>query len=173
MTWTAPQVPRDNGPFVADERDVLEGFLEWYRATLIRKCTGLSPEQLVEQSAPPSNLSLLGLIRHMTEVERSWFRRRFAGETVGRAYISPERPDADIEDAYAGSAETDYAAFIRELEIVRATTAGHALEETFFHTDRKVQMSLRWIYVHMIEEYARHCGHADLIRERIDGEIGM
>jgi uncharacterized damage-inducible protein DinB len=172
MTWTAPPVDRDFGPLVADERDILEGFLEWYRATLIRKCEGLSPEQLVEQSAPPSNLSLLGLIRHMTEVERSWFRRRFAGEQVGRAYVSPESPDADIEDAAAGSAEADYAAFIQELQIVRAATAGHALEETFFHTDRKVEMSLRWIYVHMIEEYARHCGHADLIRERIDGTVG-
>jgi uncharacterized damage-inducible protein DinB len=173
MTWTAPQVPRDNGPFVADERDILESFLERYRATLIRKCAGLSPEQLVEQSAPPSNLSLLGLIRHMTEVERSWFRRRFAGETVGRAYISPEDPDADIEGGAPGTAEADYAAYLRELESAREATAAHALDETFFHTDRKVEMSLRWIYVHMIEEYARHCGHADLIRERIDGAIGV
>ncbi len=172
MVWTAPAIIRVDEPFAGDECDTLTGFLEWYRATLAHKCAGLTGEQLAERTAPPSNLSLVGLLRHMTEVERAWFRRRFASEPIERVYVSDESPDADFEDATAEHAETDYAAFLRELESSRAATAGHAVEETFWHARRQATMSLRWVYVHMIEEYARHCGHADLIRERIDGTVG-
>ena len=112
------------------------------------------------------------MCRHMTEVERAWFRRRFAGETIERVYVSDESPDADFDDATAERAETDYAAFIRELASARAATAAHAVDETFWHSRSQSRMSLRWVYVHRIEEYARHCGHADLIRERIDGTVG-
>ncbi|HEX3284248.1 MAG TPA: DUF664 domain-containing protein [Mycobacterium sp.] len=115
---------------------------------------------------------LVGLLRHMTEVERAWFRRRFAGEPVEQVYASDQSPDADFEDATAERAEADYAAYLRELQVARAATAAHAVEETFAHPRRQKVMSLRWVYVHMIEEYARHCGHADLIRERIDGTVG-
>ena len=156
---------------MASERAVLEGFLDWYRATLLHKCAGLSAEQLAQQAVPPSNLSLLGLIRHMAEVERSWFRLRFAGEQVGRLYISEESPDADIEDGTPASAESDYAIFTSEIDAARAATAGHELDETFVGRSGQ-SIGLRWAYVHMIEEYARHCGHADLIRERIDGAKG-
>jgi uncharacterized damage-inducible protein DinB len=173
VTWTAPPVTRVDEPFVAGERDVLEGFLDWYRGTLLMKCAGLSAEQLAEQAVPPSNLSLLGLLRHMTEVERAWFRRRFRGEDVGVPYSSEERPDADFEEAVPEGAEADYAAFVSELELARAATAGHDLTETFIHPRRNREMSLRWVYVHMIEEYARHCGHADLLRECIDGTTGQ
>jgi uncharacterized damage-inducible protein DinB len=172
MVWTAPSITRVDEPFAGDERAILDGFLEWYRATLLHKCVGLTAEQLAEPAVPPSNLSLLGLIRHMTEVERSWFRRRFAGETVEYLYVSDEQSDADFEDALADRAETDYAAFIRELALVRATAARHTLDETFFHPRRRTPMSLRWVYVHLIEEYARHAGHADLLRERLDGTVG-
>jgi uncharacterized damage-inducible protein DinB len=172
MAWTAPAIIRVDEPFAGDERDTLDGFLEWYRATLLHKCAGLTGQQLAERAAPPSNLSLVGLLRHMTEVERAWFRRRFAGEPIERVYVSDESPDADFDDATAERAETDYAAFLSELELARAATAAHAVEETFWHPRRQSAMSLRWVYVHMIEEYARHCGHADLIRERIDGIVG-
>ena len=172
MAWTAPAIIRVDEPFAGDERNTLDGFLEWYRATLLHKCAGLTGHQLAERAAPPSNLSLVGLLRHMTEVERAWFRRRFAGEAIERVYVSDESPDADFDDATAERAETDYAAFLSELELARAATAAHVVEETFWHPRRQSAMSLRWVYVHMIEEYARHCGHSDLIRERIDGIVG-
>jgi uncharacterized damage-inducible protein DinB len=172
MTWTAPDVTRIDEPFAGDERATLDGFLDWYRGTLLLKCAGLSAEQLAARSVPPSNLSLLGMVRHMTEVERSWFRRRFAGEDVERVYNSDERPDADLDDVIPDSAEEAFAAYAGELERCRAAVADHALAETFTNPRLGVPMSLRWVYVHMIEEYARHCGHADLIRERIDGAVG-
>ena len=152
---------------------MLEGFLDWYRGTLLTKCAGLSAGQLAEQAVPPSNLSLLGLLRHMTEVERAWFRRRFGGEELSVPYSSEERPDADFDDAVPAGAEADYAAFVSELGLARAATAGHDLAETFVHPRSNREMSLRWVYLHMIEEYARHCGHADLLRERIDGTTGQ
>ncbi|HEY9482567.1 MAG TPA: DUF664 domain-containing protein, partial [Micromonosporaceae bacterium] len=93
-------------------------------------------------------------------------------EPVEQVYASDQSPDADFEDATAERAEADYAAYLRELQVARAATAAHAVEETFAHPRRQKVMSLRWVYVHMIEEYARHCGHADLIRERIDGTVG-
>src|SRR5262249_26873105 len=130
-SWTAPSITRIDEPLVASERAVLDGFLDWYRATLLHKCAGLSAEQLAEQAVPPSNLSLLGLVRHMAEVERSWFRLRFAGESVDRLYVGEENPDADIEDGTPASAELDYAIFVSEIEAARAATAGHELDETF------------------------------------------
>lgn len=156
---------------MADERAVLDGFLDWYRSTLLHKCAGLSADQLADRAVPPSNLSLLGMIRHMAEVERAWFRLRFSGQSLGRLYVSEENPDADIEDGTAASAESDYATFLNELDAARAAAAGHELDETFIGSRGK-PISLRWVYVHMVEEYARHCGHADLIRERIDGVKG-
>ena len=172
MSWIAPQVTRIDEPLVADERAMLEGWLEWHRATLLWKCAGLPGEFLAQRPVPPSNLSLLGLVRHMTEVERSWFRRRFGGEPVSSLYCSSASPDADLDDVAAAAAEADFAAFTSEVELARAAAAGHSLDETFFHARREAQMNLRWVYVHMIEEYARHNGHADLIRERIDGATG-
>jgi uncharacterized damage-inducible protein DinB len=172
VTWTAPSITRVDEPLVADERTVLDGFIDWYRATLLHKCAGLSAEQLAQQAVPPSNLSLLGLIRHMAEVERGWFRLRFGGQQIGRLYITDENPDADIECGTPATVESDYTIFISELDAARAAAAGHELDETFVHQRRSSLMSLRWVYVHMIEEYARHCGHADLIRERIDGAKG-
>lgn len=172
MSWIAPEVTRVSAPTVADERGMLGGWLEWHRATLLAKCAGLPGEQLAARPVPPSSLSLLGLVRHMAEVERAWFRRRVGGEQVGFLYCSEESPDADFDDADAAAAEADFAAFAAEVELARAATAGRSLEETFFHAGRQAEMSLRWVYVHVIEEYARHNGHADLLRERIDGATG-
>jgi uncharacterized damage-inducible protein DinB len=172
MNWTAPDVVRTGESRSAGERATLDGFLDWYRATLLCKCSGLSADQLAMRAVPPSNLSLLGLVRHMTEVERGWFRRRFASEDIARVYVSEGTQDAALDEVHPQTAQADFAAFADELEACRAVVAGHRLDETFVHP-RTGEMSLRWIYVHMIEEYARHCGHADLLRERIDGIVGQ
>jgi len=115
---------------------------------------------------------LLGLVRHMAEVERAWFRRRIAGEDVGYLYSSEADPDGEFTHVDTADPEQDYAVYLREIELARHAAAGHGLDETFYHSHRAVEMSVRWVYVHMIEEYARHNGHADLLRERIDGATG-
>jgi hypothetical protein len=109
----------------------------------------------------------------MAEVEQAWFRVRFAGEAgLGYLYCSDEYPDGDFDLARAEGAEADLAAFTRECGLARAAAAGHSLDETFVHALRGTTMDLRWVYLHMIEEYARHNGHADLLREQIDGVTG-
>jgi uncharacterized damage-inducible protein DinB len=166
MTWTAPEVPRPEGPLTGEERPMLQAVLDWHRATLLYKCQGLTGEQLAERAVPPSELSLLGLIRHMTRVERIWFRQRFADEPVENAY--EKGPDfADIEP---GRAAADYARLTEEWRLADAAAANAPLDATF--TSNGETMSLRLLYLHMIEEYARHIGHADLLRERIDGATG-
>jgi uncharacterized damage-inducible protein DinB len=169
-SWTAPEVIRIDEPFTGDERATLDGFLEWYRATLLFKCQGLTAEQLAARAVPPSPISLIGLVRHLTEVEQGWLRRGVGGESVTAPYSSESAPDGDFEGASAASAEADYAAFVSELELTRAIVAGHGLDEIIHRKNRS--MSVRWVYVHLIEEYARHAGHADFLRERIDGVIG-
>jgi uncharacterized damage-inducible protein DinB len=169
--WTAPSVARSDESFTAGERDVLESFLEWYRGTLLGKCAGLTAAALAEQAVPPSKLSLIGLVRHMTNVERAWFRRRLNGENVPHVHDGTS-PDPAFDGAAATTAEADYATYLTELAQARAAAAAHGLDDTFLHERDQLQISLRWVYVHMIEEYARHCGHADLIRERIDGVTG-
>ncbi|MEV4418130.1 DinB family protein [Catellatospora sp. NPDC049609] len=172
MTWTAPQTDRRSEPFVADERTMLEGWLDWHRGTLLHKCAGLTAEQLAQASAPPSGLTLLGLVRHLADVERTWFRRRVRGEQIPALYAHPDgRPGAAFEVDPAG-AQAAFATLTAEWDACRAAVAGASLDEEFVHERTGDTMSLRWVYVHMIEEYARHNGHADLIRERIDGAAG-
>jgi Protein of unknown function (DUF664) len=170
MTWTAPVIERQQEPSVGDELTMLTGWLDYHRQTLLLKCQSLTVEQLRTASAEPSNLTLLGLVRHMAEVERSWFRRRIAGENVDFLYCSDEDPDGDFDNVAEADAEADFATFDAEVVAARAAAAGHPLDETF--QGRLGPLSVRWAYVHMIEEYARHNGHADLIRERIDGVTG-
>jgi uncharacterized damage-inducible protein DinB len=164
MVWIVPRVHRVDEPFAGAARPMLEGFLDWERASLLRKCEGLSGEQLAIRASPPSSLSLLGLIRHLTDVERNWFRRRFAGQDV--AVLYPE--DTDFTEADAANAEQDWAALLAEQQAARDTVAALALDATY-RSDTWGTMSLRWCYSHMIAEYAGHNGHADLLRERIDG----
>jgi len=172
MTWTAPEVTRTEPPTVAGERAALDAWLDYHRETLLFKCQGLTGEQLVKQATPPSSLSLLGLVRHMTEVERSWFRSRFAGQAgLGFLYCSDEAPDGDFDFAEASEAEADLATFTGECELARQAAEGRSLDDTFRHP-RGGTIDLRWVYVHMIEEYARHNGHADILREQIDGVTG-
>jgi len=118
-------------------------------------------------------MSLLGLIRHMAEVERGWFRRRIAGEEAGFLYSSEADPDGEFDHVDTADAEQDFATYLREIDLARQAAADRELDETFFHSHRPAPMSVRWVYIHMIEEYARHNGHADLLRERIDGATGL
>ncbi|MEU9482884.1 DinB family protein [Streptomyces decoyicus] len=171
MTWIAPSVERRELPTVAGEREMLQGWLDFHRDTLLAKCAGLTPDQLVEASAPPSALTLLGLVRHMAYVERIWFRTRFLGQRIGGLYCTDDNPDADFHDADPAGAERDVAVFRAEIEACDKAVADRGLDETFSPRPGRT-LSLRWIYVHMIEEYARHNGHADLLRERIDGVTG-
>jgi uncharacterized damage-inducible protein DinB len=171
VEWTAPVVVRADRLFVAGERDMLQGFLDFGRRTLLVKCAGLTGEQLTERAVPPSALSLLGLVRHVADMERTWFRRRFAGEDVGVRYAAPARPDAAFEDARAEDAERDLVALREEWAAVDRAVAGLSLEHVYV-TERWGPMQLRWGYSHLISEYNRHNGHADLLRERIDGTTG-
>ena len=173
MTWTAPQINRQRTPIVAGERQMLEAWLDFHRQTLLGKCSGLTAGQLRQRSAPPSTLSLLGLVRHMTDVERGWFRRRIAGEDVGFLYSSEADPDGEFDNVDERGRRAGLRGVPAEVELAREAAAGRELDETFYHTRRKADMSVRWVYLHMIEEYARHNGHADLLRERIDGATGF
>lgn len=167
MTWIAPDVERPDGPLVAPERVLLQAMLDWYRATLLHKCAGLTGEQLASHAVEPSGLSLLGLIRHMTKVERLWFRIRFAGEPAELLYGG----DEDFAGADPSRAAADYARFTEEWKHADAAVANTSLDDTF--VDDGEPVSLRMLYLRMVQEYARHCGHADLLRERIDGQTGL
>ncbi|MCK2217928.1 DinB family protein [Actinomadura sp. ATCC 31491] len=157
-------------PLTGDERTVLGNWLEWHRATLVYKCEGLSDEQLRLRSAPPSTLSLLGLVRHMAHVERAWFRRVLNGEDVPKLWDKDRDNDADFNEVDTASVEEAFATWRDEVERARAISAAKPLEAVGDRNGR--ECTHRWILVHMIEEYARHNGHADLLRERIDGATG-
>jgi uncharacterized damage-inducible protein DinB len=171
MTVQPPVHERSEPPSDADERAMLEGWLDYHRATLAMKCAGLDDEQLRLRAVPPSTLSLLGLVRHLTEVERHWFRRVLAQQDLPDVYCTPEDPDADfdqVDDADGGHA---FVAWREEVEAAREAAADIAdLDAGGVHHGHPV--SLRWVLTHMVEEYARHNGHADLLRERIDGVTG-
>jgi Protein of unknown function (DUF664) len=171
MTWTAPDVERPESPHRASERPRLDSWLDFQRATLLRKCAGLTARQLAQRPVVTSELSLLGLVRHMAANERIWFRIRFARSEVEGLYDAPEYPGgAEFALAVADGAEADLATYRAELEQARLVVAGRPLDETF--GDATVTVDLRWLYAHMIDEYARHNGHADLIRELVDGATG-
>lgn len=147
---------------------MLEGFLDFGRSSLLLKCAGLTGQQLALRACPPSTLSLLGLVRHVADVERNWFRRRFAGEVLEPVYARPDRLEAAFDDVDAAYAERDWATLVGEQSSARRAVAGLPLDAEF-HSDRHGTMTLRWAFVHMISEYAQHNGHADLLREQIDG----
>lgn len=155
------------------ERETLGTVLDWHRATFELKCAGLPPERLSQQAVPPSTLSLHGLLRHLSGAERWWFRTQFAGEDVPMLYYSDEDPDQDF-DSLDGDVEEAFAVWRAECERSRQITAAAAsLDETGIRRSTGEPISLRRIMVDMIAEYARHIGHADLLRERIDGRTGL
>lgn len=167
------EIERGMPPLATDERTNLESWLDFYRATLAMKCAGLTEQQLRTAAAPPSPLTLLGLVQHMAEVERQWFRRVLTGSDI--AAVHETREDADHDGGFTLTDDTSFdaaqAAWQGEIVAARQNCTGLDLEHTsaFSYGD----VSLRWIYTHMIGEYARHCGHADLLRERIDGSTGV
>jgi uncharacterized damage-inducible protein DinB len=123
------------------------------------------------RAVEPSTLSLLGLLRHMAGVERRWFRRTLTQEDVPLLYLSDADPDADFNDIDTAGVDEALATWNAECELARAIVDAHDLDHTG-RLENGESVSLRWILVHMIEEYSRHNGHADLLRERIDGEVG-
>ncbi|MFI8520148.1 DinB family protein [Streptomyces sp. NPDC085481] len=170
QTDTTPRIDPDTR---SGERVALEEWLDFHRATLAQKCEGLDDVQLRTASAPPSDLNLMGLVRHMAEVERGWFRRVLAGEEADWIYSTKEDHDGDIHVGETDTWEEAYATWQGEIARARANAAGRGLDDVGVGKHRSGEtFNLRWIYLHMIEEYARHNGHADLIRERIDGATG-
>ncbi|HEY6740625.1 MAG TPA: DinB family protein [Actinopolymorphaceae bacterium] len=154
------------------EREMLRAFLDYHRATLAWKCDGLSDEDLRRQSMPPSTLSLLGLVRHMAEVERTWFRRVINGEDVPLVWSE----DEDFQVAYDATNSTRseaFAAWQAEVEHARRIEeSAESLDVTGYNARWGEHVSLRLVMLHLIHEYARHNGHADLLREGIDGTVG-
>jgi uncharacterized damage-inducible protein DinB len=158
----------------ADERGTLESWLDFHRATLAMKCDGLDDQQAAVASVPPSGFTLTGLVQHMAEVERNWFRRVLAAEQAPPIHdpqADPDGPDGGFEVAAGATLRGALATWRTEIARARENCAGRALADTGRFMGQDV--NLRWIYVHMIEEYARHNGHADLLRERIDGATGV
>ncbi|MGH3319365.1 MAG: DinB family protein [Streptosporangiaceae bacterium] len=173
-TWTAPSVERTRPSRPLGEREALEGWLDYQRDTLLWKCADLTADQLKQRPLPPSGLSLLGLVRHMTEVERWWFRIHAADRDMAFPYSTDDDEEADFDDLDGADAQADLEAFRREVQEARAASRDKQLDDvvrSHGHHPERVR-DIRWIYLHMIEEYARHNGHADLIRERVDGVTG-
>jgi uncharacterized damage-inducible protein DinB len=170
--WVDPaDDPREAVEATNDERSTVLGYLRRYRLTLEMKCADLTPAQLATRSVPPSTMSLLGLVRHMAEVERGWFRRVMAGEDAPRLYGAAQA-DADFDGAVDDPAVV--------ADAWRAWRDEVAFAEQFVEQTadlgtlgKRREVPLRDVLVHMVEEYARHCGHADLLRERIDGRVGQ
>ena len=164
--------PRRSEPtHLLDERAMLDGWLEFHRTTLVLKCEGLSDAQRRARPVPTSLLSLHGLVRHMAEVERGWFRRVLLDEPdAPYLWADPDVEDSELVPLDGADWEADLAAWHDECEASRRAAAGRGLDDT--GSRQGEPCSLRWIYVHMIEEYARHNGHADLLRELVDGAVG-
>jgi uncharacterized damage-inducible protein DinB len=166
-------IERSEPSTAAPEREMLDGWLDYHRATLEMKCDGLRPEQLRQRAVSPSSLSLLGLVRHMAEVERHWFRNIFREEDAPPLFFTEADPDGDFNDLESVEPDEALATWHRECGYAREVSAAASLDDLGKHKSRiGEEFSMRWILTHMIEEYARHNGHADLIREAIDGTTG-
>jgi uncharacterized damage-inducible protein DinB len=170
VTTPDPDQFRVDPPRIADERAMYQAWLEFHRGTLLWKCAGLTDDQLKTAAVSPSSLTLLGLVRHMAEVERSWFRTRAAGLELQDLYCSDDDEDGDFDNVADAVVEQDLATYKAECLAADEAARELSLDHTF--AGRRGPISLRWVYVHMIEEYARHNGHADLLRERLDGATG-
>ena len=166
-------VERVGPPCTAGERETLRAFLDYHRATLALKCDGLSDEELRRRSMPPSTLSLLGLVRHMAEVERAWFRRVIGGEDVPLVWSE----EGDYQAAYDPGGSTGAEAFaVWRAEVEhsrRIERAAESLDVTAYAPRWGEEVSLRLVMLHMMHEYARHNGHADFLREGVDGTVGV
>lgn len=174
MTIPDPNEFRVDPPRVGDERAMYQAWLEFHRGTLLWKCSGLTDVQLKTPSVSPSSLTLLGLLRHMAEVERVWFRTRAAGLLLPDLYCAEDDKDGDFDNVPDADVFEAFTTFRAECLAADEAARAMSLDDTFVgrFVGRNGPISLRWVYVHMIEEYARHNGHADLLRERIDGATG-
>ncbi|MFL6053973.1 MAG: DinB family protein [Actinoallomurus sp.] len=165
-------VKRIGPPLIGGEREMLRAFLDYHRATLEMKCEGLSDEELRRTSMPPSTLSLLGLVRHMAEVERTWFRIVMNGEDISLVWSD----EGDYQVAYDASTATRseaFSAWRAEVEQARRIEeSAESLDVTGHQPKWGKDVSLRLVMLHLIHEYARHNGHADFLREAIDGTVG-
>ena len=167
--------PRVMGSPVGEIATIRE-YLSNYRLTLGLKCEELSPEQLATRSVPPSTMSLLGLIRHMAAVEHNWFHRTLRGHgDTARLYRSPEDVDFDFNGAVADPVvvEDAFASWAGQVAAAEEWLDAGVDLDAVARTPRGEEVSVRDVLIHMIEEYARHCGHADLLRECIDGRTGQ
>ncbi len=160
-------------PLKGSERETLRGFLDYHRATLAMKCEGLGDEELRSRSSPPSTLTLLGLVRHLAEVERTWFRRVIAGEDVGMVWSEVPNDFQTAYDATGATRSDAFDAWQSEVEQARHIERdAESLDVTAYQARWDEHVSLRLVMLHMIQEYARHNGHADLLREGLDGTVG-
>ncbi|MGO4384221.1 DinB family protein [Specibacter sp. RAF43] len=169
-----PSLPdaRSGPPFMAGERESLEAWLEFYRQTLAFKVGGLTAGQLCRRAVPPSTMTLAGIVRHLTDVERYWFSNIGAGTTEPARYRAKD-PDADFTGYSPSTALADVRNFDDEVIRVRALAAQISdLDAALPGRRHGQELNLRWVYTHMIEEYARHLGHVDLLRECLDGATG-
>jgi uncharacterized damage-inducible protein DinB len=174
--WAKPEDDLRVAGNPVGELATIREYLSNYRLTLGMKCEDLSPEQLATRSVPPSTLSLLGLVRHMARVEHNWFQRSLQGQREApRPFWSPDDDDLDFNGAVADPAVVEEAFAVWRAQIAAADEwlDGQIDLGAMVVTARGEQASVRDILIHMIEEYARHCGHADLLRERIDGRTGQ
>jgi hypothetical protein len=163
---------RSDPPNVAGERDLLQGFLDYHRGTLLWKTSGLTGEQLAARNTEPSTMSLLGLVRHLTEVERFWYQICLDQRPVVPQLWTAEHPDGDFELVDPAQAEQDLADLQAIIRTSDEIVSRYDLDDTFRRPRGGAEYSVRWLLIHMVEEYARHNGHADLIRERLDGLTG-
>ncbi|WP_231641814.1 DinB family protein [Nocardia sp. NRRL S-836] len=164
---------RPEPPLTGNERDTLRAFLDFHRATLALKCEGLSDDELRRRSMPPSTLSLLGLVRHMAEVERTWFRKVVNGEDITNVWSAAN--DYQVAyDATGATRESAFAAWEHEVERAREIErAAESLDVVVYQPRWEQHVSLRLVMHHMCHEYARHNGHADFLREGVDGVTGV
>jgi len=174
--WVDPEDdPRESDTTPRGEKAVLAEYLDHYRMTFEMKCEGLDAEQMARRSVPPSTMSLLGLVRHLASVEQSWFRRFIEGQQeLPRLYRSPEDRDLDFNGAVPDAAVVAEAWGTWRAEVAHAREVYDGLADLGALVGPEGnQAEVREIVVHMIEEYARHCGHVDLLRECIDGRTGQ
>jgi len=173
--WIAPAVERSDFPMLASEREHLQNYLDHLRETLLWKCAGLTGDELRRRAVPPSSMSLLGLVRHLADVERIWFLERVDGQPDEPYWKTAENWDADFDDVDDADAEAAFARYGEAVAAAREVVAGRQLDETYTSTNRRgdtFTYDLRWVHFHMIQEYARHLGHADVLREQVDGTTG-
>jgi uncharacterized damage-inducible protein DinB len=172
MAEISADQPRVRPTYVQDERELLEGWLAFHRSTLLAKCEGLTDEQRKARPVETSLLSLHGLVRHLGEAERNWFRRILLGRyELPRIWPDPQVEGSPLVPLDDADWAQDLELWQSECQASSAAAASSSLDDTGAWRNKEV--SLRSIYLHMIQEYARHNGHADLIREMLDGSVGL